>query len=233
MQTELVAYRREKTGKGPARQLRMRDLIPAILYGYDTPPTGLYFEKGHILGIVNKEYLGNVVFDLTIIDIDGKQEDTARKVLIKSLQRDPITDNLIHLDLFQVSKDRILKVKVPLKITGTAKGITEGTSIIRMVTPAVTYKCLYDEIPEYIEVNVDDLEIGKSITVNMLDEDLVKNIQEDGRRVLVNNTSIKKIKIAAAMLDEELGITEAAPAEGEEEGEGAEKKATEEQSKEE
>lgn len=161
MKFEINVERREKAGKGPARELRRNGRIPAVLYGsgesllLSMDPKDarhvILSQAGHT-GLLTVKVSGN-----------GKQEQ--RIAVLQDHQIDPIAGTILHVDLFEVSMDKPLRVKVPVTTVGeTPLGVKEG-GVLQNVLRELHIECLPAQIPDHVEVDASNLQIGQGIHV--------------------------------------------------------------------
>ncbi|WP_155303962.1 50S ribosomal protein L25/general stress protein Ctc [Desulfosarcina widdelii] len=155
----LRATLRETVGNGPSRALRREGKVPAILYGPNTEPVKLTIDKLDLEPIFKS---GAVAQKLLKLDIDGVDDTT--NVMVKEIQKHPVSHNLLHLDLYRVSMDQKIKVMVPVVTTGKCVGVEMG-GMLQIIRRELEVFCLPDQIPETIAVDITDLDIGDSLHV--------------------------------------------------------------------
>jgi large subunit ribosomal protein L25 len=158
----LKASQREAVGNGSSRVLRRDGKIPAILYGPNTEPIKLSIDKLELEPIFKS---GAVAQKLLKLQIEGA--DDIRNVMIKEMQRHPVSHNLLHLDLYEVSMDHKIKVMVPVVTTGKCVGVEMG-GMLQLIRRELEVFCLPDRIPEKITIDITDLDIGDSFHVEDL-----------------------------------------------------------------
>lgn len=158
--TDLKATIRKSVGNGPARALRREGIMPAVLYGPKTEPLALSVATADVEQAVKKSRGGQVLVNLAIAD--GPQG--SRTVMIKELQRRPVSGNYLHVDFYEIDMNRKIKVKVPVTTTGSAVGIERG-GLLQLIRHELEIFCLPLQIPEVIELDISDLDIGESIHV--------------------------------------------------------------------
>lgn len=187
---------RKTSGDGPAKALRRKGLVPAVLYGPGSEPVSLCVNLGELEQVISKSVGSQVLLNLTIQN--GKE--TQRTAIIKELQQHPISRNILHVDFYEISMDRKIKVNVPIVTTGKCVGIENG-GILQIVRRELEVLCLPLEIPESIEIDVTDLDIGGSIHVDELPLGDNIEISED-----VNFTVVTVVapKIEEEPVEEEL-----------------------------
>jgi large subunit ribosomal protein L25 len=154
------AQRREEKGKGPARRLRTKGLIPAVVYGRRTEPTHLAVDPALLLKAIETPHRFNTLLTL---QMDGAQ----KHVLFKDYTVDPVTRRLLHADFLEVKLDEPVKVDVPVVTVGRAQGVADG-GILSIATHEIVLEALPGKIPATIEVDVSGLKIGSSIHVSEL-----------------------------------------------------------------
>lgn len=155
---ELVAESRTDTGKGASRRLRREGKIPGIVYGAKQDPQMITLDHDHVLHHLEEEAFYSHILDLSI---DGKAE----KVVLKDLQRHNYKPLLTHIDLLRVSADEKLTMHVPLHFVNEDKcvGVKMGGGVISHVITELDIVCLPKDLPEYIEVDLENLNVGESI----------------------------------------------------------------------
>ncbi len=204
----LKASPRQTTGNGPSRALRRDAKIPAILYGPKTDPIKLAIDKLELEPIFKSGAVAQKLFKLKIEGTGG-----VRNVMIKEMQKHPVSRSLLHLDLYEVSMSQKIKVMVPVVTTGKSAGVELG-GMLQIIRRELEVLCLPDQIPENITIDITDLEIGDSFHVEDLPLDETVEIPAD-----VNFTILTILSPVAAEEEEVEGEEE----EGEEEAaEGAE-----------
>jgi len=197
----LKANLRDRVGNGPARVLRRDGKVPAILYGPKTDPVKLTIDQLDLEPIFKS---GAVAQKLLKLDIEGAGE--GRNVMIKEMQRHPVSHNLLHLDLYEVSMDQKIKVMVPVATTGKCVGVEMG-GMLQIIRREMEVLCLPDQVPENITIDVTDLDVGDSFHVEDLQLDENIEVPAD-----VNFTILTVLSTKAESAAEEEGE------EGEEEG---------------
>ncbi len=158
----LKATQRETVGNGASRVLRREGKIPAILYGPKTEPVKLTIDKMDLEPIFKTGAVAQKLLKLDIEGIDG-----TTNVMVKEIQKHPVSHNLLHLDLYQVSMDQKIKVMVPVVTTGKSAGVEMG-GMLQIIRRELEVFCLPDQIPEKIVIDITDLDVGDSFHVEEL-----------------------------------------------------------------
>ncbi len=213
LQYDLSAQVRNEFGKGSARSLRRAGGTPAVLYGPKTEPVSLKFDTKILTNTLLAMQRRNAVFSL---DIEG--EDTAnRHVMVKEIQTKPVDDTLIHVDFFEVSMKEPLVLQVPIKFSGVAKGVELGGEM-NIFNAKVALKGIVLDIPDFIEVDVSDLNIGERIHCSDLDIPSNIEILDDKDETIAAVQEMSKARDLGVSEEEEGEEAEAAeaaaPAEG-------------------
>jgi len=154
---ELNAESRTDTGKSASRRLRHAGKIPAIIYGGGTDPQSLTLSHNEVLrNLENEAFYSHILS----IKIDGKET----RAILRDLQRHPSRYMVLHMDLQRVREDEKLKTSVPLHFLGEedAPGVKEGGLVMHDLTE-LEVECFPRDLPEFIAVDVSELEIGDSI----------------------------------------------------------------------
>ena len=197
---ELKANIRKTSGSGAARELRAAGKVPAVLYGQSIDSTLLSLDVHEFELSLKKSKRGFSLYNLSIIDGDS----TPRSVMIKELQTDPVTRMLLHVDFYEIAMDRKIKVNIPVVPTGKSKGVELG-GILQVIRREIEVFCLPNEIPECIEIDITDLDIGNAVHV--------EDISIDGIEIPAE-VNFTVITVIGAKADEEI---EEEAEEGEEE----------------
>jgi len=154
---ELKVTGRKTTGNGAARELRRESMIPAILYGPKAEPVMLSVITKELENILKTSNIGQVLLELRI----QNGEQTSRTAMIKELQTQPVSGKLLHVDFYEVAMDQKIKISIPVVTTGQAKGVEEG-GVLQLVRHEVEIFCFPNNIPESLEIDVTDMDIGDS-----------------------------------------------------------------------
>jgi large subunit ribosomal protein L25 len=174
MSIVVKSEKREGLGKNAARRLRQQGFIPAVLYGEAMDSTPLVLSKKDIIQIMKLESRENTIFKVAY---DSEKIDA----MIKELQVDPTTDELIHADLIRISMDKPIRVTVPIVHRGEPVGVKTEGGFIDFVTREVEVECLPRDIPESIGIEIADLHVHQSFKVeNMTPPAGVRMISDPG-----------------------------------------------------
>ena len=151
---DVNAQPREATGKGASRRLRRQGLVPAIVYGAHQDPEMVSISHNELIKHLEHEAFYSHVLDL---NLDGQ----VTKVVLKDMQRHPAKPFVLHVDFLRVSQDEKLRMTVPLHFINEAKckGIKLGGQASHHLTE-VEIVCLPKDLPEFIGVDIADLDIG-------------------------------------------------------------------------
>ncbi len=158
MSIVVKAEKREGLGKNASRRLRTQGFIPAILYGESAESVPLVLKKKDIVLILREETGENTIFKVAY---DSEERDA----MIKDLQVDPTTDELIHADLIRISLDKPIRVTVPVAHRGEPIGVKTEGGFIDFANREVEVECLPRDIPESIGFDISDLHIHQTFKV--------------------------------------------------------------------
>lgn len=158
---ELKTNKRTATGNGPARRLRRTGQIPAVFYGPNTESVLLSVNKSDLELVLKKGGISQVILNLVF---QNNGETLTMPAMIKELQTHPVSRNFIHVDFYEIKMDRKVTVKIPVITTGMAKGVELG-GILQIIRRELEVECLPLEVPESIEIDITDLDIGDSVHV--------------------------------------------------------------------
>ena len=157
---QLKAKNREYVGNSPARALRRSGEIPAVIYGPGKETVLLSVSTKELDDILKKSNVGQVILNLEIQN-GGLHTRTA---MIKELQVHPVSRKYLHVDFYEISMDRKIKVKIPVVTRGIAKGVDFG-GMLQVIQREIEVLCLPVGIPKTIEIDISELNIGDSIHV--------------------------------------------------------------------
>lgn len=151
---------RTERGKGAARKLRAARSIPGVLYGKGDETVLLTLDEREFLRAVTGHTVSNLVVDLTVGGDTG-----AVKTLIREVQMDPLTGEVVHVDLNKISMTERIEVEIPVELTGIPVGVKDQGGILQHSVRSLLMKCLVVDIPDRITIDVSALGIGDSIHV--------------------------------------------------------------------
>jgi large subunit ribosomal protein L25 len=157
----LRAETRKDTGKGFARKLRREGKIPAVLYGRDVESVPIKISAKEWETLMRR-VRRNVILTM---ELHGDKGVENRPVMIKNIQAGFLGDDVNHIDFLQVSMERTIEIEIPIHLTGTAKGVV-NSGIVEQHLRSIKVECLPTQIPEQIEIDVTNLDIGDSIHVS-------------------------------------------------------------------
>jgi large subunit ribosomal protein L25 len=211
MQTaELNCEKRAERPKSLARALRREGRVPAIIYGPATKPTAVAIDRIELKTKLSGSAQARIIrLKSATAELDGKH------IIFKDIQRAPVSGEILHADLYEVDLNKPLRVEVPLKFVGRAKGIGNG-GILQPLERSVEVECLPLEIPEAVEVDVTEVDVHDVVHVSAIK--FVGNVKPifdtDYPIVTVLPPTVAEAPVAAAAAAEGAAVEGAAPAEG-------------------
>jgi large subunit ribosomal protein L25 len=210
---ELKANKREELGK-KAKKLRRAGLIPAVIYGrkFKSLPISIN-TKDFVKKVIHSEAGHNLIFTLKITE-DGKGKSVP--VITHRLQRDPLTDDIIHLDLMHIVMDEAIKTTVPVELEGVPIGVKEDGGVLVHGIRDIEVKCLPGDIPDKFVLNVAELKINESLHVSDIKVSKKVEILVPETEMLANvSPPTKEEEVAPPPLTPEEAAAAAEAAEGE------------------
>ena len=217
-QVNLNATNRDVEGKSSSRQLRRAGSVPAVIYGGDKDPIRIsILEKD----IAKAAEIPGFATQILNINISGEEQN----VILKELQRHPATQRVLHADLQRVNPDTKISISVPVRFLNEdiCMGVKmHGGAISRLINN-IDITCLASNLPEYLEVDVAELDVGDSVFLSALN--LPEGVEipslalgEDRDQAVVSITEAKVLDIEPEVVEEEDGEEgEAQAAEGDSE----------------
>ncbi len=178
LQVEMSASIRKETGKGAMRQLRMKGMTPAVVYGAGSEGLALQLETQPFFQQLLTIYRTNAVVTLKLDD------GSTKFVLMQDVQTDPVKDTLIHADFLEIDVNKSRTFEVPVNYTGTARGCDLG-GFLNIIKQSIAIEGSPLDIPDEFVVDVTALEIGEGIKVDTIAiPDNVKFVGEEGQVIV-------------------------------------------------
>jgi large subunit ribosomal protein L25 len=150
--------KRDVFGKNASRRIRKSGRVPAVLYGVGVAGASLILDKKDIVKILKSESGENTIFKVAL---DGGEAD----VMIKDLQVDSTTDELLHADLIKIAMDKAIRVAVPIELLGEAVGVKTEGGFVDFMSREVEIECLPADIPDVIKIDISDLHLHQSLKI--------------------------------------------------------------------
>jgi len=152
---------RIKTGKGASRKLRRTGRLPAVFYGPEAESIILSIDYLELVKSLKGRPPENVIFDLRI-DSNGRSQ--SKKVMIKELQRDPVTRDYLHIDFCEISMAKEIEASIPIQLVNTPIGVTKG-GLVEHIRRELSVVCLPTDLVDAIEIDVSGLDIGETLHI--------------------------------------------------------------------
>ena len=149
---------RENVGKRDAKELRYAGKVPAVLYGGEKQ----YHFAVSAADLKPAIYTPDVHF--IELDIDGSKHNA----IIQEAQFHPLTDQVRHIDFLELNDGKEVALNIPIKLTGTSPGVKMGGKLVQKLR-SLRVKALPNDLPQYIEVSLEPLEVGKSVRVEAIE----------------------------------------------------------------
>lgn len=203
LRIEINASIRKETRKGPARQLRMKGMTPAVVYGQGSEAIPLKLETQPFYQQLLDVYRKNAIVSLNLDD------GTMKHVLIHEIQTDPIKDTLLHADFIEIDVDKPRVFEVPISYMGSAPGVEMG-GVLNIILNTLAIESKPMDVPDEFIVDISKLGMNETIQVSTIDIPENVNLVTDPEGTCVSVVAVAQ----EAEADEEEG------AEGEVQGEG-------------
>ena len=178
----IVGSQRESVGKAASKALRNAGKVPCVLYGGETT---IHF-SADALAFKKLVYTPNVY--TATIELGGK----SYTAILQDIQFDPVTDQIIHVDFYELHKDKEITVAVPIQIVGTAPGVMAGGTL-RIVNRKLKVKALPDNLPDFVPVDISWMEMGNRFYITRLEQDKYKILHPE-------NTVVCQVRVSRAAL---------------------------------
>jgi large subunit ribosomal protein L25 len=199
MEAVLEAVSRESFGRNESGRLRREGRIPAVLYGgSEGGAKTLAVDPKALMRILHSDSGVNTLISLKLEGLG----DT--RVLVREYQIDPVTHKLLHADFYRVAMDKLLRVTVPIHLTGEAKGIKAQGAIVDFVNREIDVECLPGDIPEHLTVDVTELMLHDGVRV--------RDLAADPKWKAVSEPDLLIVHLVALKVEEEPARAEGAAA---------------------
>jgi large subunit ribosomal protein L25 len=159
----IEVQRRERTGKGENRRLRVAGIVPAVLYGADRDPVAIQVPRKTVLDLFKAGGHENRIF---LLKLTGT--DQTRHAMVRDLQVDPMTNEISHLDFQRIAMDQKLRVHVRIELVGTPYGVKTESGLLDFVTRELEVECMPSAIPSEIKVDISELRVEQHMEAREL-----------------------------------------------------------------
>ncbi|MGN6648024.1 MAG: 50S ribosomal protein L25/general stress protein Ctc [Cytophaga sp.] len=153
-QVEIIGYSRANLGKKGSKDLRLDSNVPCVLYGGEKQ---LHF---HVPMFLFRDIIYTGEACTVLLNLEGKQY----KCVVQEAQFHPVNEMLLHVDFLALSDNKPVKMNIPVKFEGTSPGVIKGGKLVQKVSK-LTVKALPKDLPDYITVDISNLELAKSVKV--------------------------------------------------------------------
>ncbi len=213
MNVELAVEVRPRTGKGAARSLRRQDKIPGVIYGPKAVPLPISVADNALEKLLREMGEESKLLKVTVADGQSRQ---MRQVLIREVQVHPVRRQFLHVDFYEVPLDHPIVVEVPVEVLGEAAGVRDG-GLLNVIRRTLAVRCLPGDIPEKVQIDVSSLEIGSTVHVADLIQQVPFELVDEAHLTVVTVNAPEAIaEPVEAEESEEAAGESAETAEGEE-----------------
>ncbi len=189
--TVVATPREGKFNKNAARRVRVSGKIPAVVYGAGQDSVAVTVDPRVITKILHSDSGHNTIFDL---DVSG---GSLVKAMIVDWQNEPVKGTLLHIDLKRIAMNKMMRVSVPIQLTGIPVGVKTQGGVLEHVLREVEIECLPGDIPSHLDVDVSGLEMNGAIHVSDLPHSgSIKYLGEEDATV-AHVTAVKEEEVAA------------------------------------
>ena len=173
---------RENVGKKATKAVRDAGMVPCVIYGGNQPVHFVADERAF------KDLVYTPNAHTVVVELNG----TSFNVIMQDIQFHPVSDKILHIDFFQLSDDKEIVMEVPVKITGTSPGVLLG-GVLRLNQRRLKVKALPNNLPDFIEASISELEMGNKLYVTKLPTNNFKLMHPD-------NTVVCQVRISRAAM---------------------------------
>ena len=197
---QISVKKRSLEGSSASRRMRHAGLLPGVIYGIDSNPLAVELET-HAL----EQVLHHHASETILVDIDLEGEGSV-SVLLKEVQHHPVSGALLHVDLQRVAANQTLQVEVSLELVGEPEGVKLG-GLLDQVMHTILVECLPADLPETVNVDVSELEIGSALHVS--------DLKLGNKVVVLSDTDAVVASVSAPKVEQEEDADEDVEAEPE------------------
>ena len=184
---QLSGTERKELGKKATRELRKQNQVPCNIYGLDK----------NINFVVDANAVRKLIYTPEIFVVELTIDGKAHKAILKELQFHPVSDRLLHIDFLEVTENKPVVMAVPARLDGHAEGVKAGGKLVQNLR-YLKVKGLYNDIPEFLTVDVTSLNIGKAIKVKDLSYDKLELVSAAENVVATVKATRQAAAVAAA-----------------------------------
>jgi large subunit ribosomal protein L25 len=170
---------REETGKNANRRARAAGKIPAVVYGGGRESVAIQIDRKTLLDTMKGHSGENPIFLL-------KLGDKERHAMIRNMEVDPVSRQVIHIDFQRVIMDQKIRVTVPVELVGTAFGVKTEGGMLDFITREIHVECLPGEIPKHIDCDVTDVHVGQHVAAKDLKLPEGVTLLDDPEKVILS-----------------------------------------------
>jgi len=192
---KLDIFKRNNITRSSLKELRDNNNIPGIFYSHDSKESIPFYITQHSLNEAKKS--GARIFNIAV----GK---TKQNVIFKAVQYHPVTDQILHIDLYGVNMKKAVAVQVQLILIGTAVGVSADGGVLVQSLNELEIECLPGDIPENIEVNISELALGDTMRIEDLELDEKFTVKTDNEQVIASVTHAMKEEELVPDLEEDV-----------------------------
>ena len=189
MNVKIKAQKREKGKKSDLKNLRKKGFIPAIIYGEGKEGTKVTLQSSEFNSVYKK-----TIGEMSLFDIDIEGEKTL--TIIREKQIHPVSREIIHVDFVELHKGKPITLNVPIRFVGEPIGVKDG-GVLDVLHRHLEVSCLPKDLPEVVELNVENLKIGETIHLFNLDLDssLTLKLPDDAAIVAVRTPKKEEVEV--------------------------------------
>ena len=173
---------RENVGKKATKAVRDAGMVPCVIYGGNQPVHFVADERAF------KDLVYTPNAHTVVVELNG----TSYNVIMQDIQFHPVSDKILHIDFFQLSDDKEIIMEVPVKVTGTSPGVLLG-GVLRLNQRRLKVKALPKFLPDFVEANISELQMGNKLYVTKLETNNFKLMHPD-------NTVVCQVRISRAAM---------------------------------
>ena len=185
-QFKLNVEKRELKGTSEVKSLRHQKKIPGVYYSYDSSNILFQIDESEIRNAINSK--ANI-FSVTV---GGNEQN----VIFKNVQYHPVTDNIIHIDLYGVDMKQAISIKIPINFVGTPLGVQTGGGVLVTNLNELEISCLPSDIPDNIDVDISAVDLGVSLQTG--------DINLDDKFELITPSDLSVVSVTQAAVEEEV-----------------------------
>ena len=192
---QLTAQRRPASGHRSVERLRKSGFVPGVVYGKTSESISVMLPRKELMKMLHARHGEHGLVNLRIDAAGAKATGWEKPVLIKTIQRDPVMGELIHIDFHAITLTEHIRIKIPIVLNGVPVGVKQDGGLLEHFLRDIEVECLPTEIPKQVEFDISGMTIGDTVHASDLPAPAGARIVTDAHAVIVSVLAPKVEKV--------------------------------------